>query len=98
MTTSYQKFYCHWRGSPPYRDHQYSDRFLDKLPYKLPLGKNERGKCLLPFRSRSLSGDEIVVTESYVHMLHRILVLRDWDNGDNRGAVVTGQPGTGVLL
>ena len=98
MTTSYQQFYCHWRGSPPYLEHHSSDRFLDELPYKLSLGKDKEGVCLLPFREASLSGDQIVVTESYIDMLHRILLLRSWDEGDNRGVVVTGQPGAGALL
>ena len=78
--------------------HQFPGRFSDKFPYKLSLGQDENKAPLLPFRSASMSGDQIVVTESYVHMLHRILRLRSLDKGSNRGVVVTGQPGTGASI
>ena len=98
MTGNYQEFYSHWRGSPPYSEPQFPDRFAGKYPYKLSLGKRKDGEPLLPFRSVSILGDQIVVTESYIHMVHRILYLRSWDRGGERGVVVTGQPGTGASL
>ena len=98
MTGDYQDFYSRWRGSPPYCEPQFPDRFESTYPYKLSLGKSESGEPLLPFCSDSILGDQIVVTESYMHMLHRILYLRSWDKGREKGVVVTGQPGTGASL
>ena len=98
MTGDYQDFYSHWRGNSPYRQPQFPDRFERTYPYKLSLGKRNSGKPLLPFCSDRILGDQIVVTQSYIHMLHRILYLRSWDGGDEKGVVVTGQPSTGASL
>jgi len=93
VANEYQQFYQYWSDSSTS-----SKRFLNKFPYKLSLGVNSRGTPLLPFLSYSTSGNQIVVTEAYDKMFHRLMALREEDKGDRKGAVLTGQPGTGASL
>jgi hypothetical protein len=53
-------------------------------------------KCILPFSPDGTLGNRILITESYEDLYLRILRLREVDEGDDKGAVITGQPGTGV--
>jgi len=92
VTDEWQKFYEHWRDSST------SLKLLDKFPYVLELGVDQNGRTLLPFHGGDTSGNRILVTESYNNIFHRLLDLRQRDKGKNRGAVLTGQPGTGVSL
>ena len=92
MTDEYQQFYEYWSDSSA------SKRFLKKFPYKLSLGVDSRGTPLLPFHSRSTSGNQIVVTKAYDKIFDRLMALREEDEGDDIGAVLTGQPGTGASL
>ena len=92
MTGGLQEFYEHWRDSST------SSKLLDKFPYILELGVDQKGTALLHFRASDTSGNRILVTEAYNNIFHRLLNLRRWDNGKSRGAVLTGQPGTGVSL
>jgi subtilase family serine protease len=64
----------------------------DASPYVLSLGGDE---AWLPFGSNTTSGNNILVTKAYDVMFHRILRLRAIDKGHDKGAVITGQPGTG---
>jgi len=59
---------------------------------------NEKGKPLLPFRPDDTSENRILVTKSYDDTFYRLLHLRQRDRGKRRGAVLTGQPGTGASL
>jgi len=43
-------------------------------------------------------GNRILVTQAYEDLFRRLLVLRKRDVGSARGAVVTGQPGTGTSM
>jgi len=88
----YQQFYEHWS------DNSASSKFLKKFPYKLSLGVDSRGIPLLPFRSRSTSRNQIVVTKAYDKIFDRLMALREEDKGTAKGAVLTGQPGTGASL
>ena len=81
-----------WRKDPT------SPKFRDKFPYTLKLGVDTAGQSLLPFRPDDTSGNQILVTEAYDYMFHRLLGLRQRDRGKNKGAVLTGQPGIGVFL
>ena len=90
MTGKYQRFYERWRESSS------SSRFINTFPYKLPLGMDPIGTALVPFGPLATSGAQILITKAYDNMFHRILCLRAIDNGTNRGAVITGQPGVGV--
>ena len=76
MDGGYQKFYKHWCDDP-----NNSKRFRNRFPYKLSLGVNSAGRPLLPFCPYDTSGSEILVTKSYDDMLHRLLRLRERDNG-----------------
>ena len=89
-TDGFQEFYERWRGGSA------SPKLADKFPYILELGVNQEGGALLPFHTGDTLGNQILVTESYNNIFHRLLGLRRWDNGKSRGAVLTGQPGTGV--
>src|SRR5258707_2590585 len=88
----YQQFYDHWR------DRSSGSNFLDQFPYKLSLGVDELGASLLPFGAGSTWDNRILVTRSYDDMYHRLLLLRQNDEGDAKGAVLTGQPGIGASL
>lgn len=90
MTDGYWRFYEHWRKDSA------RSRFRRTFPYKLSLGADSKGVSLLPFRRRSMLGDQILVTKSYEDTFHRLLGLRDNDKGDTRGVVLTGQPGIGT--
>jgi hypothetical protein len=95
VTNMYQQFYEHWRNSSTGFD------FLDTFPYKLSLGVDSDGsddRYLLPVTSRGAPGNRIVFTRSYGDMFHRPLRLRKDDEGDAKGAVLTGQPGNGAPL
>ena len=64
----------------------------------LSLGKDTKGKRLLPFRPDDTSGDRILVTKSYENMCRHLLYLHKDDKGTDKGAVLTGQPGVGASL
>jgi len=83
-TTSFCKY---WRGPKPAIIPP--DRPAD-LPYVLHLGTD---LCFPP-----PMGMQIVVTKAYEDMFLRLLDLRMRDEGGNRGAVLTGQPGTGASM
>ena len=89
-TRSYQKFYESWHNKT--RDSE----FLNKFPYKLSFGVTSRGKSLAPY-CPDPAGGQILVTKAYDDMFHRLLGLRMEDRGHRRGAVITGQSGTGGL-
>ena len=91
MINGYQDFYKHWRNNPTR-----SEEFLRKFPYQLSLGMDSDGRSLLPFHSKMTSEGKIVVTKSYDNMRLRLLCLRQEDEGSNKGAVITGQPGSGA--
>src|SRR5258707_15891664 len=92
MTDNYQQFCDHWR------DRSSGSNFLDQFPYKLSLGVDGLGASLLPFGAGSTSENRILVTKSYDAMYHRLLLLRQNDEGDAKGVVLTGQPGIGASL
>lgn len=82
----YQEFYDNWRKKST------GTEFHNTFPYKLTIGA-------LPFRAEKELGGNIVVTESYDRMYHRLLRLRvSDDEGMTKGAVLTGQPGIGAPL
>jgi len=56
------------------------------------------GLSLLPFLGASTSQNRILVIKPYNDTFNRLLSLRQFDHGANRGAVLTGQPGTGTFL
>jgi hypothetical protein len=92
VTGKYQQFYEHWRDSST------GSNFLNTFPYKLSLGVDPDDASLLPFREGATAGNQILVTKSYDYMFHLLLELRKNDEGDTKGAVLTGQPGTGASL
>jgi len=92
VTNEYQQFYEYWS------DISASPKFLNKFPYKLSLGVDSDGAPLLPFRSHSTLGNQILVTEAYDKIFDRLMVLREKDKGSTTGAVLTGQPGIGASL
>ena len=92
MAKGYQEFYQRCRDSST------RPKFSDEFPYKLSLGTKSDGSELLPFHSGSTFGGQILVTESYDKLFHRILSFRRADKGDTNGVVLTGQPGTGASL
>jgi len=55
------------------------------------------GLPLLPFHGASTSQNRILVIKLYNDIFNRLLHLRQFDSGANRGAVLTGQPGTGTF-
>jgi len=59
---------------------------------------NKEGEPPPPFRPNDTSGARILITKSYNDVFHRLLHLRQKDFGASRGAVLTGQPGTGASL
>ena len=71
-----------------------SSKFRNTFPYKLSLGVGLCGRSLAPYCPDQLGG-QIVVTKAYDDMFHRLLSLRKDDKGYRRGAVITGQSGTG---
>src|SRR5258708_10563390 len=90
-TDKYQQFYEHWR------DGSTGSNFLSLFPYKLSLGVDGHGASLLRFAG-STSGNRILVTKAYDDMYHRLMLLRKDDDGEAKGAVLTGQPGIGASL
>ena len=86
----YQEFYDRCR------DGSAGPKFLDNFPHRLSLGVKPDGTELLPFRSGSTLGGEILITELYDKLYHRILDFRKNGKGDTKGVVLTRQPGTGV--
>jgi len=79
-------FCHHWYNSEPVLD------FPNDHPYELSFGVPDSNFV-------SPSGNLILVTKEFDIMLHRLLDLRERDKwGDARGAVITGQPGTGASL
>jgi hypothetical protein len=85
-----QKFYNYWRNRPDDPD------FLQKCPYRLPSKKGAGPP--LPLLPEDTSGNQILVIDSYNELLHRLIGRRMGDTGKARGAVLTGQPGTGAPL
>jgi len=92
VADEYQQFYEYWSGSSA------SSKFLNKFPYKLSLGVDSDGASLLPFQSDRTSGSQILVTRTYDKIFDRLMTLRKKDKGAAKGAVLTGQPGTGASL
>ena len=88
----WQQFYDRWRNSST------RPAFSKKFPYVLELGADSKGEPLLPFYSGGTTGNRILVTKSYDDMRDRLLQLRQYDLGNKRGVVLTGQPGTGASL
>jgi len=68
----------------------------EPFPYVLELGVRQGGKPPLPFCAGDTSGDKISITKSYDDMFYRLLQIRQHDEGENRGAVLTGQPSIGA--
>jgi len=93
VADEYQQFYEYWSDISTS-----SNKFLKKFPYKLPLGVDSDGAPLLPFRSGRTLGNQILVIEAYDKIFDRLMVIREEDKGTTRGAVLTGQPGTGASL
>jgi len=94
-TDEHQEFYSYWLKSSS------STKFLDTFPYELSFGPIPKTtEALLPFHPSRMLGNQILVTESYNRILHRLLRLRsrDMDMGDTCGALLTGQPGTGASM
>jgi len=75
MADNYQEFYDRCRnsstGPTPSND----------FPYQISLGTNPDGEELLPFHSGDTLGGQILVTESYDKLFHRILNFRRQDKG-----------------
>ena len=90
MNDEYQGFYKHWYDKGPGSD------FRNEFPYTLSLGAE--GVPSLPFRHKSTTGNQIIITKPYDNMLHRILKLRERDKGDSTGVMLIGQPGIGASL
>lgn len=89
--SSWQGFYSHWRKDTT------SSNLLSKFPYVLELGVDSQSRQpLLSFRPNDTSRGQILITKSYDDMFRRLSDLRLRDNGKNKGAVITGQPGTGA--
>ena len=82
------KFYNYWRSR------RYGSDLQEQFPYTLSLGGSE---VELPVEPTETMDNKIVVRKSYHDMYYRILGLRKVD-GPNRGAVITGQPGTGASV
>ena len=87
MTYGHQRFYEHWCDSSA------GSKFCDTFPYVLSLGEPD---AFVPFGFAATPGNQIVVTKSYDDMFHPLLRLRNDDEGDSRGAVLTGQSGIGM--
>ena len=98
LTDKYHPFYKYQQFYDRWRDRSSGSNFLDQFPYKLSLGVDELGASLLPFGAGSTWENRILVTRSYDDMYHRLLLLRQNDEGDAKGAVLTGQPGIGASL
>ena len=89
VTDKHKQFSDQWYG-------QSTDSIThSKFPYVASLGPVD-GKCILPFSPDGTSGNRILVIKSYEDIYLRILRLREVDEGDDKGAVITGQPGSGV--
>ena len=92
MTSWHHRFNQNWRNRSK------SSKFLDKFPYLLPLGVNQDNNSYRPYLLPIETRKEILVTESYEKMFHRLMLLRTQDFGGQRGAVITGQPGIGAYI
>jgi hypothetical protein len=91
-TEEWQQFYDHWNKDSA------SSRFSDEFPYVLDLGMDPDNEPLLPWHEFETAENQILITKSYDEIFHYLLLLRQKDVGDTRGAVLTGQPGAGVPL
>jgi len=80
------EFYNLWRSSDS------RPKFLRTFPYQLSLGTDNSDQSLLPFDPEVT---QILITQAYDNMLHRLLALRRKDLGQMKG-VVTGQSGFGA--
>ena len=89
LTDEPREFYDHWRNGASVA------RFSDKFPYELPL---QLGPFTAPFGITRTDNGTILIVKSYEDIFHRLLFLRQEDEGDSRGVVITGQPGTGESL
>jgi hypothetical protein len=88
VTNGPQKFYEHWRNNSTE-----SSFFNKEFSYTLSLGVDS--SCV-PFSNNGALGDRILITKAYDDMFHRLLRRRAEDEGNARGAVLTGQPGVGA--
>ena len=93
MAGGCQKFYKHWRGGS-----NESEFHRSEFPYPLSLGTDGSDGQFLPIPIPTKPGSPILVTESYEKMFHHLLLLREGDSGDSKGAVIIGQPGIGASL
>jgi len=83
------KFYAHWR------DRSHGSAILDVFPYALSHGL-DLGE-VAPFARNAAPIRQILVTEAYNNMFHRLLSHRlSSDTGESKGAVLLGQPGIGA--
>ncbi len=98
LTDKYHPFYKYQQFYDRWRDRSSGSNFLDQFPYKLSLGVDENGASLLRFGPDSTSRNRILVTKAYDDMYHRLMLLRRDDDGEAKGAVLTGQPGIGASL
>ena len=81
-----QEFYDYWRNRAT------GSEFSDKFPYEL---RQRLPPFVIPLSSDNTYENTILITKSYEDIFRRLLFLRQEDEGDFRGAVLTGQPGTG---
>ena len=81
-TDQYLEFYNSWRGNPA------AHTFGNNFPPKFSLG--EHSPLFGTLR------ENILVTESYDKMFHRLLLLRRTPVPSTEGVVITGQPGIGA--
>jgi len=79
-------FCRYWRKPHPVVDFPNKS----KQPHELLLGTDVRFSPPV--------GNQILVTQAYERMFHRLLTIRGEDSGTTKGAVVTGQPGTGASV
>ena len=84
-SSRHQEFYDYWYNSSHTLDPK-------TPPYKQSLGGP---KARLPVHPLGVSGNELVITESYNKMYYRLLYLRKTGTPGS-GAVITGQPGIGA--
>ena len=86
MTDKHRQFCDRWYNKPT------AFTSPDVFPYVPSLRGDE---ACLPFGSNATSGNSILVTKAYDVTFHRISRLRAIDKKYDKGAVITGQPGTG---
>lgn len=86
-----QEFYTKWRGAT------LPEPEATAHPYEIEVGLSQSGKPLLQFHSLKTAGSRILVPRSYDEFFHRLMHLRQRDLGSRKGAVITGQPGTGMF-